>query len=114
LCKEEDVVNLHQWLKNTLASQGVFLSHIFYCPHHPNDHCNCRKPKIGMLHLENVDYINSWMIGDKSSDMGFGKNIGAKTILIRSQYAQKDENADFYADSMYAASLLIQSIINAS
>ena len=45
----------------------------YFCPHHPNDNCACRKPKPGMIYQAAVEYeidlSKSWMIGDMPSDM---------------------------------------------
>jgi len=64
---------------------------VFYCPHTPDENCECRKPKPGMIlqasQKYNIDLANSWMIGDKISDINCALNAGIKnTILINSEY----------------------------
>ncbi|MCX8069595.1 MAG: lipopolysaccharide heptosyltransferase II [Thermodesulfovibrionales bacterium] len=58
----------------------------YYCPHHPNDHCSCRKPEPGMLLKARAKYkINlkgSFFVGDKESDMLTALSVGAKGILL--------------------------------
>ena len=60
----------------------------FIIAHDIKDHCDCRKPKPGLLlraaREHDVDLRRSWMIGDRESDIEAGKRAGCKTILIRS------------------------------
>jgi len=83
-----DVFNHH--LLDRLKKHSVFIDEIYYCPHKPDDDCECRKPRTGLFkeagQKYNIDFKNSWMIGDKYSDIQAGKNIGSKTILIKSDY----------------------------
>lgn len=95
---EEDVRAVHARLEELLLGHGIRLAAILYCPHHPHGTvaayalaCDCRKPKPGMARQAEalrgpIDYARSWSIGDKPSDVEFGKNLGTKTALIRSEY----------------------------
>ncbi len=80
----ENLNKIHQKILEILSSYGVNLYKIYFCPHLPEENCECRKPKIGMVkeikHL--IDKDKSFMIGDKEIDVEFGKNLGVKTILI--------------------------------
>lgn len=57
-----------------------------HCPHTPKDQCNCRKPSIGLIKdivsTEIIDFKNSWMIGDKFSDIEFGFNNNIKNLCF--------------------------------
>ena len=59
-----------------LAKAGVSLDGIYYCPHRPDEDCDCRKPKTGMVlqaaREHGLDLSKSWMIGDKCSDITGG------------------------------------------
>lgn len=95
---EDDVRAIHEYLRTVLAEQGIHVSGFLYCPHHPEGEipeyavlCDCRKPGKGMAEqavsfLGPLDYPNSWSIGDKPTDVEFGKNLGMRTALIRSEY----------------------------
>ncbi len=92
---KDDVDILHGYMKSLLQKTGVYLDTIVYCPHHREAGCACRKPEIGLARkaeeiIGPIDYKRSWVIGDKESDIGFGKNIGAQTALIRSPYWQPE------------------------
>jgi D-glycero-D-manno-heptose 1,7-bisphosphate phosphatase len=82
---------IHGHLLRELEKVGVRIDGIAYCPHRSDAGCECRKPRPGMLNmiedqLGSIDREESWMIGDKESDIGFGRNIGVQTSLIRSRY----------------------------
>ncbi|MEK7793013.1 MAG: HAD family hydrolase [Candidatus Hydrogenedentota bacterium] len=62
------------------AARGVSISHVYYCPHAPDDGCECRKPAPGMLLRAaaelGLDIERSIMIGDKPSDIEAGRAAG--------------------------------------
>jgi len=87
---------LNKYIKKEFLKNDIKILDVFYCPHKPEDKCNCRKPEIGMieqaLNLYNIDLKNSWMIGDKSSDIQLAINSNIKnSILINSTYIDKKE-----------------------
>jgi histidinol-phosphate phosphatase family protein len=53
---------------------------LLYCPHHPDTNCDCRKPKTGLVRDSSfpwkIDLFASWMVGDKCSDLLFGRALG--------------------------------------
>jgi D-glycero-D-manno-heptose 1,7-bisphosphate phosphatase len=83
----ERVEAVHAGLRTMARAAGVELAGIYYCPHHPDDHCRCRKPEPGLLYAaaaeHGFDPGCSVVIGDKESDVELGMRVGAKTILIR-------------------------------
>lgn len=90
---ERDLEHLHDYLRSKLATSGVHLDGIYYCPHHPDGivpelaiRCNCRKPEPGMLLRAasdlNLDLGSSWFVGDILSDVEAGKRAGCHTILV--------------------------------
>lgn len=111
-----EVQSLHQYMQELLKNHDVQIDAIAFCPHATGAHCDCRKPKTGMAkqieaQVGPIDYASSWMIGDKPSDLMFGKNIGARTILIRSGYWHDDDlpaQPDIIVKSLYEASLAIR------
>lgn len=89
---QSDFEVLTKWMIQELLKNNIEILDIFYCPHTPENHCHCRKPKPGMIQEAcqkyNIDLDNSWMIGDKTSDIDLAFNAGIKnSILISNQYS---------------------------
>jgi imidazoleglycerol-phosphate dehydratase/histidinol-phosphatase len=75
----------HQFLQRLLASQGIQFESEFICPHFARDNCECRKPKLGLLqdYLRGpLDRANSYVIGDRDSDIELARNIGIEGLRI--------------------------------
>jgi len=84
----EDFKKLTAWMLDNMRQVGIKIdsSQVFYCPHSPEAGCSCRKPMPGML-LEakkrfNIDMKNSWMIGDKPSDIKAAKSAGVRNCYL--------------------------------
>ena len=82
-----------------LAEAGARLDGIYICPHHPTEgeapyrtHCECRKPKPGLLRRAaeelNLDLAHSVMVGDKPSDLVPGRALGTATVLVLTGYGR--------------------------
>jgi len=69
-----------------VAPSGITVLKTYVCPHSEEDNCECRKPKPKLLFDAakefDIDLANSWMIGDRPSDVITGVNAGAKGILV--------------------------------
>tara|TARA_B100000242_G_scaffold196812_1_gene142216 strand:+ start:2104 stop:3231 length:1128 start_codon:yes stop_codon:yes gene_type:complete len=76
----------HNKLLNSFKNEGVTFSEIFIDRSFPNDNASTRKPRTGMLtnYLDNSEYnlSESYVIGDRISDMELAKNLNSKGILI--------------------------------
>ena len=77
---------VHSRLRLVLAEDGVTLDGLYFCPPHPDDHCNCRKPARGMIdraHAElKVDLSRAYVIGDSIRDIELAKQVGAQSLLV--------------------------------
>ena len=109
---EETLAAIHDKMQCELAKHGARVDAIYYCPHHPDDNCECRKPKPRMLLQAasdlNIDLGQSYVIGDNDMDIAMGKNVGCKTILIAQGGKQRKSDkeaphADYVAPSVSAA-----------
>jgi histidinol-phosphate phosphatase family protein len=103
-----------------LSEGGARIDGIYYCPHHPNEGCECRKPKIGLLLKAaqdfNLDLKNCFMIGDKCIDVQAGRNAGCTTILIPSTETEKEiiPQPDYIAANFYEAAKIIERLLKES
>ena len=86
---ENDFTNLTNWMINEFKKNNVNILKVYYCPHTPDENCNCRKPKIGMIQQSlndfNIDLENSWLIGDKKSDIETAINANISNKILISQ-----------------------------
>jgi D-glycero-D-manno-heptose 1,7-bisphosphate phosphatase len=80
------VGEIHDWLSRELSSLGVDLVGIFVCPHAPNEGCDCRKPRPGLI-LQAIDRSGvpaeeTVVIGDDLRDLAAGRAVGACVALV--------------------------------
>jgi len=82
----DTLAHIHEKLMRELASVGGYVDEIFFCPHHPDEHCSCRKPKPGMLYRMRDQYRfdlkETYLIGDSVADMELCFTTGCKPILV--------------------------------
>lgn len=81
---EADFAHLSNWMRSDLATIGAKIDAIYHCPHFPDEGCECRKPKPGML-LQGMREFGAnpddcFFIGDKETDMGAAKSAGMTGI----------------------------------
>jgi D-glycero-D-manno-heptose 1,7-bisphosphate phosphatase len=99
---ETDVQAANGELSRQLASGGVELAGLYYCPHLKDGaessyavDCDCRKPAPGMVRRAasdlNLELAGSWIVGDKECDIALGNNAGLRTILVRTGYGREVE-----------------------
>ncbi len=95
-CTFEELQAIHDKMETELGKEGAFVDAIYVCPHHTDKgfegerpeykcHCDCRKPKPGLLLQAakdfNIDLSESYMIGDSHRDVEAGENAGAKASI---------------------------------
>lgn len=96
----------------TREVNGIFIDRygfddFYYCPHHPDEHCPCRKPEPEMILRaraeHGIDLKQSYVIGDKELDMLLAKSAGAKGILVLTGQGTESANADYVAKDLNEA-----------
>ncbi len=85
----DDFEKLTSWMIEKFRQNRIEILQVELCPHAPTENCDCRKPKTGMIDniLQNykIDLENSWLIGDKFSDIKCAQNANIKnTIQVKS------------------------------
>jgi D-glycero-D-manno-heptose 1,7-bisphosphate phosphatase len=98
LYSEDDLLRLHEKLRNHLALFDAHLDAIYFCPHDKNE-CGCRKPGPGMFEqafndFPTVSSANSVVIGDSISDIEAGIHLGMPTIFIQGNPEHQKPGAD--------------------
>ena len=82
-------------MKEKFKENGINILNVYYCPHGPEDNCECRKPKIGMIQQSlndfDIDLENSWLIGDKKSDIETAINANISNKILISQNKNHSE-----------------------
>ncbi|MCO7505131.1 MULTISPECIES: D-glycero-beta-D-manno-heptose 1,7-bisphosphate 7-phosphatase [Pseudomonas] len=77
---------MHARLRELVAAQGGEVGLIVYCPHGPDDGCDCRKPRPGMLRtIANhyaVDLAGVWFVGDSKGDLEAARAVDAQPVLV--------------------------------
>jgi len=111
-----DVNAVNARLAALLSEAGVTLDGIYVCPHKPDDGCACRKPAPGLIQQaareHGFDPRDCVMIGDKAIDIETGRQVGARTVLVRTGYgrafeARGDVRADHVADDLLDAANIL-------
>jgi D-glycero-D-manno-heptose 1,7-bisphosphate phosphatase len=111
---------VHDRMKAMLSAEGVVFDGIYVCPHTPDDHCDCRKPKPGLINQAVADLgfdpRNCFVIGDKPCDIDLGRGVGAQTVLVRTGYGSKHEieltlRLNFVADNLTDAAEAIAALL---
>ena len=112
---ENDYQKLTEWMLGQFNDNGINILDIFYCPHSPESLCECRKPKPGMLieaeYKYNISMKDSWMIGDKETDIKAANLAGiTNTILVRSGHLVDKSNSKskFTIDSLKQSNEVIK------
>ncbi|WP_455367118.1 D-glycero-beta-D-manno-heptose 1,7-bisphosphate 7-phosphatase [Kaarinaea lacus] len=86
---------MHEKLRALLTAEGGHIDRIYYCPHGPNDDCDCRKPKPGLLQQILQDYpvdpADVIAIGDSLRDLQAAQAVGISSVLVRTGKGKKTE-----------------------
>jgi D-glycero-D-manno-heptose 1,7-bisphosphate phosphatase len=126
LFKLDDLEAMHNKLNTLVENAGGKIAGIYYCPHHPEDGCACRKPKAGLIEAMerelNVSAQGAFFIGDSMRDLEAGLVKGCTPILVKTGKGEKTlakinagDNIVFsglttYADLAEAADALVKTL----
>ncbi len=112
----ELVHEVNSYMQELLRKEGANIDAVYFCPHLPEDGCNCRKPKTGMIDMAcrdlDIDLSHSYMIGDMCDDIELAKNAGIKGIMVKTGYGlgelkyrlpKRNIKPDYIADNLFSA-----------
>lgn len=99
LYSEQTLLDIHDYLLDTVVQQGGKIEAIEYCPHLPIERCACRKPEAGMLYRLSekmgIDLKDSYYLGDRISDILVAQKIQAQAVVILSKMTDRKALASF-------------------
>jgi len=111
-----DLELVHGKLRYALARHGARLDAIYYCPHHPDEGCACRKPAIGMAERAIADFAldrsRMYLIGDQLGDIEMAKRLEARSVFVTTGHGSDETltgllerglRPDFVADGLDTA-----------
>jgi D-glycero-D-manno-heptose 1,7-bisphosphate phosphatase len=82
----DTLARIHETMHRQVRDAGGIIDAVFFCPHGPDDHCDCRKPAPGMLHdiarRLHIDLAGVPAIGDSLRDIQAAQAAGASPILV--------------------------------
>jgi len=112
----KDYLILDKWMKKEFEKNGVKILFSTYCPHTPEQNCDCRKPKPGMFFkcfkIFQISKDESWMIGDSERDIEAAIRAGINNnILVRSGHpiSESETKASVIIDSISEITKIIKS-----
>lgn len=119
---ESSVRHIHSTIEERLKIQNAHVDAFYYCPHHPTQGigryrvaCHCRKPKPGMLERAarqlQIDLSNSYVVGDKISDLAAGYAVGCRPILVRTGYGGESEEQ--FIDHNFQPDFIAENVLGA-
>jgi histidinol-phosphate phosphatase family protein len=108
---EKGVKAVNEEIRRQLEEQGAIVKGFYYCPHAPEENCECRKPKLGLIRQAEIksglDLKRYYTIGDKPSDVELARNVGGTgTVVLTGQTKQEDiaswtVQPDFVAQNLF-------------
>lgn len=119
LYTEATLKAIHEKMQTELKKLGGHIDKIFYCPHIPEDQCNCRKPNTGLFEMIAKEYDTSLKdtlaIGDSLRDIQAAKKMGCQAILVRTGNGESVisqnidlENVSVFPDLLSAISAMLK------
>ncbi|CCG41539.1 D-glycero-alpha-D-manno-heptose-1,7-bisphosphate 7-phosphatase [Magnetospirillum molischianum] len=112
------LAEIHRRLDALLAAEGAHIDGLYLCPHGPNEACDCRKPRPGMIRQAVADHCfdpaQAFVIGDKEVDIELGHGVGAISFLVRTGHgmsAVETTRADYVVADLPAAVAEIERLI---
>ncbi len=86
LVSRETVEEIHYRMRREIELRGGRIDGVYYCPHRPDEGCECRKPKPGLLLQAardlGIDLGSSYLIGDAVSDIEAALAAGCSPIMV--------------------------------
>ncbi|WP_027157464.1 D-glycero-alpha-D-manno-heptose-1,7-bisphosphate 7-phosphatase [Methylobacter luteus] len=111
---------IHNRMCELLQQENISLDGIYFCPHLPEDNCDCRKPNVALPNIAaselGFNVRDSFVIGDKECDIDMGRRLGATTFLVLTGYGKKTDanraaRPDYVAADLDQAAIMIDRLL---
>lgn len=93
LISSDMLAQIHVRMLDYVQQHGGKIQIILFCPHHPDDNCDCRKPKAGLYHelteRLSINLDKSYSVGDSLRDLVASKNAGVTPVLVKTGNGRK-------------------------
>ena len=87
IISEVQLNKIHDFMLETMKDKSCIISKIYFCPHQPEERCECRKPNTGMIEQAikefNINLSNTLLIGDSNSDIEAAKKMKIRSIKLK-------------------------------
>ena len=87
------LAQIHVRMLDYVQQHGGNIQIILFCPHHPDDNCECRKPKAGLYNeltdRLSINLVESYSVGDSLRDLIAAKSAGVTPVLVKSGNGRK-------------------------
>lgn len=106
----DDLALVHQKLRDIAEACGGRIDGIYACPHRSDAGCPCRKPATGMAWMAlqdfpEIDFEQSWMVGDSVADIEFGQALRMRTVLIEGKTEEAELQKTLQVDFRFGSLL---------
>jgi D-glycero-D-manno-heptose 1,7-bisphosphate phosphatase len=117
---EPRLKQIHNRMCELLQQENICLDGIYFCPHLPEDNCDCRKPNVALPNIAaselGFNVQDSFVIGDKECDIDMGRRLGATTFLVLTGYGKKTDanqaaRPDYVAADLDQAAVMIDHLL---
>ncbi len=104
LMTERNLLEIHTYMCDEVHKMGGNIDKCYFAPNLRGAEDDMRKPgpvmaELAQMEFPEIEFKHSVMIGDTDSDIVFGRNLGMKTVLVRSQ-EKTSEKADLTVDNL--------------
>lgn len=93
LFSADTLAKIHVRMIDYVQQHGGKIQSVLFCPHHPDDGCDCRKPLAGLYKQLadrlNINFSAVYSVGDSVRDLIAAKTAGAKPVLVKTGNGKK-------------------------
>jgi len=106
LASPEAITRVNDYMRRKAEASGAGIDAVFVCPHAPDEGCDCRKPRPGLvrqaIEASGVPVAQTALVGDAPRDLEAGRQCGVRVVLVRTgKGAETEANGQLEAIPVY-------------